>query len=458
MRKIVYFVIIVGVLLGCGERREYREALSRAEAVMNDHPDSALLILDSLGQHEKEFGRHFRMQYLLHRTNAVSKTSERFTTDSLVKELADHFDSHGTTNERVLAHYLLGLAYSDMGEAPRAINSFQDAIDAADTTVSDFNYGTLSCAYSQMATIYHRQLLLTNEIGARKKASHYAFRANQVQWALYDEAMSAGAYILLNKKDSAEIILKSALEQYQKYGYTQEALRYSKTLMHLLLESPQRLPEAKALMDQFEAESELFDEQHELPPTQRQYYDYKGKYYEGINKLDSAEYYYRKIFHPGMSFVAQDPMYRGLLSVFSKLHQSDSIAKYAMLYCMANDSSIAIKDRDQVAQMAALYNYNNMQKEAEQEREKTRETRAILAVFILFAFLLIAVLSWIYFKKQQKKKQQICQLESDLKKAMQTRREVQEELKQLKSQDYESVIAANEKKESEKIFPLDLRY
>ena len=63
MKRIVYLVMVIGVLLGCGERREYREMLSRAEEMMNDHPDSALMILDSLGQHEKEFGRHFRMQY-----------------------------------------------------------------------------------------------------------------------------------------------------------------------------------------------------------------------------------------------------------------------------------------------------------------------------------------------------------------------------------------------------------
>ena len=396
MRKIVYFVIIVGVLLGCGERQEYREALSRAEAVMNDHPDSALLILDSLGQHENEFGRHFRMQYLLHRTNAVSKTGERFTSDSLVKDLADHFDSRGTTNERVLSHYLLGLAYSDMGEAPKAVNSFQNAIEAADTAASDFNFATLSCAYSQMATIYRRQLLLTNEIETRKKACHYAFRANQVQWALYDKVLSAGAYILLNKKDSAEIILKSALEQYRKYGYSQRALRYSKTLMYLYTQNPQRLSEAKALMDQFETESDLFDELHELPPSHRQFYDYKGRYYEGIHQLDSAEYYYRKIYRPGMSYASQDPMFRGLLSVFSKRHQADSIAKYAQLYCMANDSSIALKDRDQIAQMTAIYSYNSMQKEAYESKVKAyqRLIGLIVAFVFIILFTVVAVVTW----------------------------------------------------------------
>ena len=397
MKQRLHLIILCAVLVfgACSERREYREALARAEAAMVDRPDSALLILDSLGQHEPEFGRHFRMQYLLQRTNAQNKTDVRFTSDSLEKVLADHFDSHGTTNERVLAHYLLGRAYSDMGEAPRAISSFQDAVAAADTTVKDFDFYLLCCVYSQMAFVYHRQLLLTNELEVRKKAGHFAIRANQTQWAIYHQAMSSGAYILMNKKDSAEIILKSALEQYRKHGFTQQALRYSKTLLYLYTESPQRLAEAKALMDQFEAESDLFDEHHELPPSQHKYYDYKGKYFEGINQLDSAEYYYRKIYFRGMDYVIQNPMYRGLLGVFTKRHQADSIAKYAQLYCMANDSSIALKDRDVVAQMSASYNYTRLQKEAHENEVKAYKTligliivAVILGVIVIAAFLL----------------------------------------------------------------------
>ena len=396
------------MLLGCGERLEYRDALLRAEAAMVDHPDSALLILDSLGQHEKEFSRHFRMQYLLHRMNAENKTDVKFSSDSLAKELVSHFDSHGTTNERMLAYYLLGRAYSDMGEAPRAIGSFQDAIDAADTTATNFDFYTLGCVYSQMASLYHRQLLLVNEIEARKKACHYDFRANQIQWAIYNQAMSAGAYILLNKKDSAEIILNSVLEQYREHGYTQQALRFSKTLLYLYTENPQRLSEAKALMNRFEAECDLFDEHHELPLSQHKYYDYKGKYFEGINQLDSAEYYYRKIYFEGMDFVIQNPMYRGLLSVFAKRHQADSIAKYAQLYCMANDSSIALKDRDIVAQMTASYNYNRYQlKAVENEKKFYQALLLLIGLSLCFILIIVAVFFLVKRYKQIQEKKRL---------------------------------------------------
>ena len=414
MKRIAFFALTLCLLVSCGTRREYKDALLRAGATMDEHPDSALQILDSLGQHETEFNRHFRMQYLLHRMNAENKTSDKFTSDSLCQVLVMYFDHHGNVNERVLAHYLLGRAYTDMGEAPLAISKYQDAIWAADTTATDFNFYTLLCVYAQMADVFHYQLLLTNEIESREKATYYAFRANRPKWGIYNQALSAGAYILLNKNDSAEIILKSAIEQFQKHGDTQQALQYSKTLMYLYTEPPQRLAEAKALMDQFETESDLFDEHHELPPSQHQYYYYKGNYFEGINNLDSAEYYYRKVFHKGMPYIAQDPMYRGLLSVFTKRHQADSIAKYAQLYCMANDSSIALKDQDVVAQMAALYNYNRFEKEAHNNEVKAYKTLiGLIITFVLLMLVLIAaILLWRHYRK--KYQQKINQLKTEL--------------------------------------------
>ena len=345
-----------------------------------------------------------RMCTELDSINQRNRNDQPFTAAD-VQPYVNFFDDHGTPNDRLLAHYLLGRAYHEHGEAPMALQCYQDAIDAADTTAKDFDFYTLSSAYSQMANLYHSQLLLTNEIEAQKKASHYAFCANQTKWSIYNQAMSAGAYILLNKNDSAEIILKSALKQYRENGYTQDALRFSRSLIHLYVQRPDKLAEAKALMDQFETESNMFDGNHELPPSQRQYYDYKGRYFESIHQLDSAEYYYRKIYRSGMSYASQDPMYRGLLSVFSKRHQADSIAKYAQLYCMVNDSSIALKDRDQIARMTALYNYNRLQKEAHDNEIKIyRIFIGLIIVLVVIGFALIAAfLAWRHYQNKIKK-------------------------------------------------------
>lgn len=126
---------------------------------------------------------------------------------------------------------------------------------------------------------------------------------------------------------------------------------------------------------------------------------------EGIGQLDSAEYYYRRIYRPHMSFVSQNPIYQGLLSVFQKRHQADSIAKYAMLYCQANDSSIALNDQQLTAQMAASYQYNRFQKQAFENEKKADRERLRLYVLLIVAFLLAlaGIFAFVLFKRRKHK-------------------------------------------------------
>ena len=440
-------IIVLGaavLLTGCSGDG-YTPELLAIDSILNEKPDSALRLLDSLGTEAKSWSKSQRMRHSLLTMKAQNKAYVPFTSDSLANDLVSYYDRHGTPNDRLLSRYLLGCVYRDLHEAPHAVDCYLDAISQADTTATECDFYTLECAYSQLADTYYNQLLLTNEIEARKKASYYAFRANKPKWGIYNIDMIAGTYILLNKKDSAEIILKSVLEQYREHGYTQQALRSSRTLIHLYLEDPKRLAEAKALMDQFEAESELFDEHHELPSSQRQFYYYKGIYFEGINNLDSAEFYYRKVYCPGISFVAQNPMYKGLLSVFKTRHQADSIAKYALLYCEANDSSIAKKDQELTAQMASLYNYNRNQKIAEQEKQESRKARSLL-VLVIVIFIGCAIL---IIRKRKERKDELRMLNQSLLKMKIEREGITKELEKIKANDYESLIVQKERKEEE---------
>ena len=410
MRKAMGFILLLVLTLMACTGHRYPTKLVVADSLCAANPDSALRLLTQYKDSIKSASKADRMYYELLLADAMNKAYVDMTTDSILKEVTDYYDRHGSSNEQMRAHYLLGCAYRDMGEAPMALQCYQDAVDKADTLSGDCNYALLSCIFSQISTVYHSQLLLSNEIEAQKKASFYAFRANKIQWGIYNQVMSAGAYILMNKKDSAEIILKSAIEQYRMNGYSQEALRFSRSLIHLYLENPQRLNEAKVLMDRFEAESDLFDEHHELPPSQRQFYYYKVKYYEAIHQLDSAEYYYRKIYRPDMSYASQDPMYKGLLSVFSKRHLADSVAKYAYLYGMANDSSIALKDQNIMAQMTATFNYNRLQREANENEVRAYRTTIELFCLIILMIVVLASSFLIWKLKQKRYNQKISQL------------------------------------------------
>lgn len=405
MIRCLYIIIGVALMMGCTDGR-YDAVLSQIDTLMEAHPDSALLRLDSIRSLKESWPKRLRMRYDLLEAKAQNKAFVDFTSDSIAKEFTRYYDSHGTANERMTAHYLLGCVYRDLGEAPHAVDCYLDAISLADTTAKDCDFYTLSCAYAQMAYIYYKQLLLTNSIEANKKASIYAFRSNQPKFAITNLVGMASSYILLNKRDSAELILKKANGLYLRYGLLQNALQSSNSLLYLYVDNPSKLKEAKELIDKYEELSTHFDRSLELRGDKRQFYYYKGKYFEENNQLDSAEYYYRKVYRPNMSFVDMDPMYRGLLSVFTKRHQSDSIAKYSQLLCLANDSSIAKKDQDLTAQMAASYNYNRYQKEA-LENEKIAHHTQIILISILVGVAIVALFLYTIWRNHLKKQERL---------------------------------------------------
>ena len=336
-----------------------------------------------------------------------NRADSLMTNDSLALDLARWFDRHGTPNEQMLAHYILGRTYADRGEAPRAVDSYLDAIAKADTTSADCDFRTLSASFSQMADLFHRQLLLTYEIEARRHAAYYAQRAGFPLYSISEKKLSAGIYILLNKRDTAEIMLNEVLHLYKKHGYEQDAIQASLMLMFLYVDIPEKLSVLDSLIYQYDNKSNLFDKAHELPPYYRQFYYYKGKYYENLNNLDSAEFYYRKVSGPNMPYVAKNPMYKGLLSVFRKRHIADSIAKYSQLYCEANDSSIAIKDQQLTAQMTASYKYNSIQKDALDNKSKAYRLLVMLVLSGIIIAILISVVFYAYHQFRKKREEQV---------------------------------------------------
>jgi len=422
---LLHFLLL---LFACGGNSEADRLLSAADSLSCVNPDSALRLLTSApfasadrpsGSAAAPAGKALttsqRMRLELLRARCMNKTfipvgvDMRTPSDSMLLLVAGYYDRHGSPNEQMEAHYLLGCAYRDMGEAPRAVDCYLDAIAKADTTAADCDFITISCIYSQIAYLYHTQLLLTYEIEAHNKAIHYNYIVGDTLGAIYEKKMIAGAYILANQNDLAEQILDEVVQQYSESGQEQAAIQSSTMLMHLYINNPQRQNKLKRLIDIYEENCCLFDGNNELPPSKRLFYYYKGKYFENAGLLDTAENCYRKLHRAKISFVSSDPMYSGLLSVFQRKHQADSIAKYAELYCAVNDSSISIKDRELTARLAASYNYSRYQKEA-LDNAKTANQRLYMVVIMLSISLIVFIVAaflWRLYKNKQKTLEQI---------------------------------------------------
>ena len=117
-----------------------------------------------------------RMRAGLDSINQCNRTGQPFTVRQ-VEPYVRFFDSYGTPNDRLLAHYLLGRAYHEHGEAPMALQCYHDAIDCADTTAADCNFAQLARVYGQMSGILYDQCLFEAQLTYIRKSIKCAWHA-----------------------------------------------------------------------------------------------------------------------------------------------------------------------------------------------------------------------------------------------------------------------------------------
>lgn len=419
MKKIVYIIIGVISLMACSGRKDPVEALNRAKVVMNKHADSALMILDSLGRYEADFNEHFRMQYKLHRLNAYNKLDTIFRSTKEAQELVDYFDDYGTSNEKMLAYYLLGRSYYDTHEAPMALNCFQIATEKADTADEDCDFHQLSRIYGQISTIFFDQNLIRQSLVNSFLEERFAWKAKDTLNAIKTIGGYIGGYKRLQQEDSVLAITKRVSALCAKYSCQTLSAGYLSGLAEIYIARGETL-EAKKILDLYESQSGFFDEKGNIERGRETYYYTKGQYYLVTHQYDSAEYLFRKELMLGKDFNNQNAASRGLALLFQQKHMGDSAAKYALYSYEMNDSVYAHMATKEVEQMQGMYDYSRNQEMAMREKERAdKEHRKaytilnVLCVLILVSTYIVRVV----YKRRKKERMVYAQKLSDLAKA-----------------------------------------
>ena len=401
MKQSFYFLFMALLLAACTGSPSVTACHQAAEALLSTAPDSACALLAAGRDEAEQHGN--RRQQMYHRlltAEAMNKSQREFVPDTALHEMLYYFDRHGTANLRLRAYYAMGCAYRNADEAPAALHYYTLATEKADTTRSDCDYATLFRVYGQMARIYGQQNLPGSQLIALEKYCRYALLAKDtISYILGIDHMSDAYYILGDSVRMLEMIEK-ARNLYLERGFTQYAAQVYPTAIHVALEN-KNYAQARKYMDIFEQESGIFDEEGNIEAGREHYYNYQGKYFLGIGKLDSAENYYRKLLpYERYHHLA----YEGLLYIYLAKHNTDSIAKYVPLfddgvrYWVGNQQSAAI------VQSSALYDYTRNEQLAERKAEEARLLRyAVFAVVLVFV--LLFCLLYRYFKQRSLEKE-----------------------------------------------------
>lgn len=393
-------IVSLFVLAGCHGDKQYDDLLQQADSIMNIDDDSAkvaIKLLDKVKPQLNDFSKTQRMRYQLLYHKAMNKADISFSSDSIMKNVVAYYEKHGTSNERMLAYYMLGCVYRDIHEAPMALEYYNKATEQADTTSQDCDYSTLYRIYSQMGVLFEKQYLFNQEFIAYNKATKYAYMAKDTLNALL---CYMNSYIDLNQNDSIIARNLRAANLLRKHGYNYYAnMAFGSNYPYYIkkndyIKAKEAFEEYKKI--NFEGNSNYKDASAYLLYNE-------GMYYLFANQLDSAHISFQKSYIYAQSYSNKCAATKGLAKYYTKTNHSALAAKYALLSSEYNDSSLYELRESQLQQMQAMYDYSRNQKLAKEAEYKAKQRLNTIYLIIISSCLILLSAVYIYRKNIRKR-------------------------------------------------------
>ena len=383
-------VCIVPTLLSvvsCGQQTADRD-IAAADSLSEAAPQRAMTLIDSLeGESAMNKSRH--MKLLLLKAKVRNKLAMPMSTDSL-KYIADYFDKHGDSNERMLAYYIIGCVYQRSQDAPMALQYFHEAAAKADTTDSSCDFLTLHRIHVWSAEILKNQRAISDAFHENSLAFKYAMKAKDTLSAIITYEQKANIYSKQYLIDSVISIREKLYGLYSKYGYKREAAYSLGPLIDIYAKNG-NISKAKHALDVYEKMSGRFDKYGNIKKGLEVHYAIKGYYYLSINDYDSARLCFDKCLKTTSNYPNDfGYSYEGLTELYKKLHRPDSVAKYSELTRQMSDTIYARMSTEHLQQMQAMYNYNRYRQNAEEAEKDALRTKYI-SIIIIMAIMAAAI-------------------------------------------------------------------
>ena len=405
--KVIYLLLILLILASCAGNRKYDDLMLRADSIMDVDDDSATVairMLDGVKPQLPEFSQSQKMRYELLRHKAMNKACITFTSDSVMKEVVDYYDHHGSANERMLANYVLGCVYRDLHEAPMALEYYNKATEQADTTSADCDYGTLYRVYSQMGFLFSKQYLPYQELEAFCKAKKYAYLAKDTLNAIINYQNKGDAYGYLGKKDSVIAINLQAAKLFKKHGNDYAAAIAFGCNYNYYIEKKDSINAKKA----FEAyNSTGYEGNSEYEDSKAYVLCLKGTYYMFTGQLDSACYILQQSLRLCKSYSIKAATTKALAQYYAKVNQPAMAMKYALQSSEYNDSDLIGARKTQLQQVQAMYDYSRNQEIARRAELKAKRSTQMNYMIVFACVVLFLFLSYVYRKQLALKKKRI---------------------------------------------------
>ena len=207
-------LLILGALLACNDPKPVTDALHRAEALMNEHPDSAWAVLNTLSPDEMGQNRT-RALYALLYTQAQDKTYRDETNDSLISIAVDYYRHTDDVRHKFLSYYYKGRVHFNAKDYQNATLCYMEAEQLADEVGDDYLVGLL---YAELGRIYDIYYDYPKSLEAHQKAAECYERAGKIRHRNYMWYNQSNVYRNMNQYDESELLLRMILNLTKEEG------------------------------------------------------------------------------------------------------------------------------------------------------------------------------------------------------------------------------------------------
>ncbi len=266
-------------LFACHRDSDKTSLLHRADSLMQEFPDSALAILESIPHVEKLSGSN-RADYAIFLTRARTKMYIHESSDSLIRYAVDYYKRSWNDERKMQAYYYRGCVYRDMRCMDLAVKDFLQALKVIPKESEHLYLGAI---YENLAGCYEEQNLYEDAMRAHHKAHEIYIKQKKDDGLFYAVRGIGYVFMLQHQLDSALVYYQEALDIAENIGedyYKSLILGELGILYSEEGESQKANQYISASISSAPAGTSLFTE-----------YLWKGRILRNLHQIDSARYY-----------------------------------------------------------------------------------------------------------------------------------------------------------------------
>lgn len=391
MKKLLGLLCLVLGLFGSCTPRPYPSLLQTADSLASACPDSARSLLASLAEQMNEAPEATRMYYYLLCIKADDKAYISHTSDSLIQVVLHYYEKNNDRQHLPEAYYYAGRVYRDLGDAPQALDYFQQAaISIKEQKSTDSRLKSM--IYYQTGLIHLYQGIYDKALEAFKQSKENTEWAKDSIFLVFNLREIGRAYSALHQADSTLYYYEAAKQLTIQL--------HNNTLTSIVNQEISDIYLQLGYIDK--AKSSLMSSLGTLKNYPAPYYSTLAYYYSKIGKNDSATYYYKQMLYTGNHYHKRTA-YKGLSEIARKQGNPSLALGYMDKSIIYADSIQQHINKEAVHKVNALYNYQLREKEnIRLEKEVVRQIQHKNIILFILIILILGAITYSLFHRYKR--------------------------------------------------------